>query len=460
MLSVRNAILAAALLLVLAIFTSIVGMLQTPDSGGMGRDSYGTRAGGYRGLYEVLGELEIQTQRRLAPPEPEDITASTLALLSPDPGVVGYEPTYLQRLLPWIEEGGRLVVAPSERDPPAALPGQDAGRAPGLLEVLELEAVGVVPAGDAAGHRRRRSSPRIRTAEEIAGEIMEGFAGEPPPLIEVPVHVHGPLQTLAAGVGRLTIPEGSVMTLAIGEAHPPDGTIEWTDGDGVARALVARFPRGSGEVIVVSDPLLLTNRLLAGSDNSVLAVRLLSPEGEAVQFDEFYHGLGVRGSPLYLLTRVSYATVATGLLLLLGVWTWRTGVFLGPPLPDQTTSRRDISEYINAMGRFFATGHRGRPRLVQQVRDGVLRQISEEVGLPPDTSDVERIAAALARHDVPRSEMLLTAARAVDDQLRTRGHWSESQTLNSMQRMTDCLSKNTTARFAPNWRRSSSVRTR
>jgi hypothetical protein len=459
MLSVRNAILAAALLLVLAIVTSIVGMLQTPDSGGMGRDSFGTRGTGYRGLFEVLGELGIETRRRLAPPKPDDLTAFTVALLSPDPQVVGYEPAYLQRLLPWVEQGGRLVVAPSDRDPPAALPGEADGQAPSLLEVLELETIGLVPVGDAP-QRRRRSTPRIRTADEIAGEIMDEFTGELPTLIDVPVDVNGFSQTMAAGIHRLSIPEASVETLAIGKSHAPDGTIEWIDEDGVTRTLVARFPRGRGEIVVVSDPLLFSNRLLARSDNSVLAVRLLSPSGEAVEFDEFYHGLGVRGSPLYLLTRASYATVTIGLLLLLGVWTWRTGVFLGPPLPDEQTSRRDISEYINAMGRFFATGHQGRPRLVQQVRDGVLRQISEEVGLPPDTSDVERIAAVLARHDVPRSQMLLTAASAVDDPLRTRRRWSESQTLHAMQRMTDCLSKNTTARFAPNWRRSSSVRTR
>ena len=51
MLSVRNAVLAASLLLIVAVVSSVVTMMQTPDSDGLGHDSFGTRGGGYRGLY-------------------------------------------------------------------------------------------------------------------------------------------------------------------------------------------------------------------------------------------------------------------------------------------------------------------------------------------------------------------------------------------------------------------------
>ena len=330
---------------------------------------------------------------------------------------------------------------------------------PTVLEALGLEGVELVYAGSAPeSHRRSRRVP-IESADEFAREIMDQLSGPAPALVEVSVDVQGDLESLAADVNRLIIPAESIATLAISEETPVVGRLLWTDNDRDSQTLLARFPRGRGEILVVSDPQLLANRLLAGADNSVLAVRLLSPAGGAVRFDEFYHGLGVRGSPLYLLTRLPYAIVAMGLLLLLAVWSWRKAVFLGPPLPDVEANRRDISEYITAMGRFFAVGGSGRARLVQQVRDGVLRQISDEVRLPPDTDDLERIAASLARRDIRRGEMLLEATRAVDNELQSRRHWSEVHTLDAMQRMTDCLLKNATGPSAPSWRRLSSAKT-
>ena len=130
--------------------------------------------------------------------------------------------------------------------------------------------------------------------------------------------------------------------------------------------------------------------LLAKADNSVLAARLLAPKGRASSFDEFYHGLAVRGNPLYLLTRPGFAAVTLGILLGVGVWTWRQAVFLGPPLVDPEPSRRDIGEYIDAMGDFFRRGPGHRRFLVREVRDGVLQQLCQELKLPPDKLDVTR----------------------------------------------------------------------
>ena len=115
MLSVRNAILAAAVLLIVALVTSVVTMVQTPDSGGLGNDSFGTRGRGYRGLFEVLDELGITTSRSFAPPEAANLADETLVLLAPNSRLVGFEPTYLLRLQPWIEQGGTGRRRPPRR---------------------------------------------------------------------------------------------------------------------------------------------------------------------------------------------------------------------------------------------------------------------------------------------------------------------------------------------------------
>ncbi|MEZ6051056.1 MAG: DUF4350 domain-containing protein [Planctomycetaceae bacterium] len=468
MLSVRNVILAASLLLIVSLLASVLTMLQTPDSGGLGNDTFGTRGQGYRGLFEILAELGTETSRSLAPPDGSSLSDETFVLLGPNPQLAGFEPSYLHRLREWIDQGGRLVVAPRDFDlmSGASLMNLDE-LPPTVLESLGLTQVQLSYAGSTPHENRRPNFERDRSAEAVAREIFEDLTGPPPALIEVSVEVDDELAPHIGNVTRLQIPEESLATLIIGEEteseeqdgvssadreDPPvaAGRLFWTDEDNEQHTLVARFVHGKGEIIVVSDPQLFANRLIAGADNSILAVNLLSPDGRPVSFDEFYHGLGVRGSPLYLLTRMSYATVTLGLLFFLGVWTWREAVFLGPPLADTEASRRDISEYIDAMGRFFSVGSSGRGRLVEQVRDGVLRQISNEAGLPPDAGDVEHIASVIARRDIHRSEMLLESIRSVDTALQTRRHWSESQTLDAMQRMTDCLSKKATGPFGLN----------
>src|SRR5262245_24770065 len=68
LLSARNVILAAAALLVLSVLGSCLAMLRPPDSGGLGRDSFGTRRQGFRALMETLQDVGIDARRDLAPP--------------------------------------------------------------------------------------------------------------------------------------------------------------------------------------------------------------------------------------------------------------------------------------------------------------------------------------------------------------------------------------------------------
>jgi hypothetical protein len=203
--------------------------------------------------------------------------------------------------------------------------------------------------------------------------------------------------------------------------------------------LVAVVPRNKGEIICISDPRILTNTLLSRSDNSVLAAHLLAPDGGSVAFDEYYHGLAVRGNPLYLLTRPGFAAVAIAILLVIGVVAWRAAVFLGPPLPDVTRSRRDIQEYVRAMAEFFSKGPGHRQFLVREVREGVLNELCEQFHLPPHTTDTDVIAAAVARRNPDRAALLRKALTDVDRQLALGGEYPKSSFLTSLKQLAGCL---------------------
>ncbi len=68
MLTGRSVLIAAVIVAVLAGLGSIVSLLQPPDSNGLGSDTYGTRAAGFKAVFNLLSELGVEQQRGLGPP--------------------------------------------------------------------------------------------------------------------------------------------------------------------------------------------------------------------------------------------------------------------------------------------------------------------------------------------------------------------------------------------------------
>lgn len=438
--SVRSAILLAVLLLVTALITGFVSLFRPPDSGGMGQDSYGTRGFGYKGLFDVLHELNVPVRRDFSPPDPRD-TTQTLVFLQPDRSIAGTEPAYLHHLLPWVENGGRIVVALPRMDRVDLRTLSDDAEAMKLPTILESLGLADVHAETQLSSEEvaRTTSRSPRDDESLTDEVLEAFGPKTSPPQLVDVRGEGTLAN--ASVRSLSIPRDAVQTLNCDEAKPL-GTLSYTSVDG-SRVLAAEFERGAGRIIVVSDYAVFHNRHLSREDNSVLAVHLLSPDGNAVVFDEFYHGLGVRGNPLYLMTRPGYAALAMGLLLFTALSVWRQAVFLGPSLPDPSVQRRDLAEYLSAMGRFFSLGAETRPFLIRQLRDGTLRELCRKLSLATDTHDVNLIAGMISRRDPELGERFRHTIADIDADLESRHHWSESETIDAMRRLTACLSTNT-----------------
>src|ERR1700733_11759040 len=111
MLSARTVIIVVVVIFVLSVLGAVVNMMQPPDQQGLGADSYGTRAYGYRALYEILATLGATEHRGLQPPGGTLQRSATLVLWAPDDDLVANEPVYLEQVAEWIHDGGRAVVA-------------------------------------------------------------------------------------------------------------------------------------------------------------------------------------------------------------------------------------------------------------------------------------------------------------------------------------------------------------
>ncbi len=450
MLTARNAILAALAVFVFSMIAVTISLMGPPDSDGAAIDSYGIGRDGYRAVFELLSAFNVPVQRRIEPPSPDLSTSSTLVLWIPHDDLIANEPVYLKQLLPWVERGGRLVVAvqpPGRNWLTTVVQAASLEKGDDIWTTLNLDGVSSVSISlemTDDDQARTADDPQVfDSAEARRGEIRRGweeaFGIDPVQFTTVTVKVSGEFERMQDRVRSLQFPTEVVGGLKIENSQTARGVIECVRPDGNPWTVAASFERGQGEIVVVAEPMLLMNASLGHADNGVLAFDLLAPGMRSVVFDEFYHGLSVRGNPLWLLTKSSYAVVTIAIVALLSIVLWRLAILLGPPCDAPTKTRRTIIEYIEAMGRFLHRGRASRRFLLSEVRGGVLHTVGHRLGLSPSKHDTDEIASRMARRSPREADQFREDMRQLDAALVPGAAPSESAAVRLLQRITRCL---------------------
>ncbi|TVM34648.1 DUF4350 domain-containing protein [Oceanidesulfovibrio marinus] len=251
----------------------------------------------------------------------------------------------------------------------------------------------------------------------------------------------GELGSLWQGLEQVSMADETQCLLPPAEGEPePDGVLAFEAHNGTTAYLAAVYRRGKGLVVVVADPLLLTNAMLARPGNAYTALGPLAhydgQRGEVV-FDEFFHGLTVRGRPVWLLTRRPYGLVALALLLAAGLWCWRSGSRLGPPLPAIVPTRRSMEEYLEAMSGLFLRGEK-QSFLAQELKAGVLWWLGRRYRLGYGEEDLEAVSRAMARRDPESAERLQSAVHELET-LAARRKPSVKRLVAAARELTRCL---------------------
>jgi hypothetical protein len=115
-------------------------------------------------------------------------------------------------------------------------------------------------------------------------------------------------------------------------------------------ALLVDYAYGSGRVVVLSDPYIVTNSGIKLNDNLQLAINTLGAARGLIAFDEYHQGRGVtqnafahyfRGTPVLALA----AQIVLVILLIL----WTHARRFGRPLPLPHVDRRSSLEFVASM---------------------------------------------------------------------------------------------------------------
>ncbi len=441
MITSRNVIFTIIVIAVLSILFAIISFMVSSRHTHLNRDFYGVRGEGYRAVYDLLEKFGVPVERSVIPLSPKNNNDTTFVIWAPQRAFVDLEPAYLKRINTWVINGGNLIVAFPKND------SMDYDRLWGnvvnetrskvsLLEVLGVEHVRmkVLDKEENSLSKIRKKKMNLDNYEDFRNQ----FKREPVKFISSPVKREGKWATQLKDVNSIKIPVSNLQVLKLHSAKP-ESSLTVTRKDGSQHILAASFQNGKGHITVISEPFISQNRVIAQGDNSILTTQLLTSSGNRIVFDGFYHGLMVRGNPLWLYSLPGYGAVTFALLLLLGFWIWRESLFLGPPLEVKNVSRRNISEYIESMAILFSRGKTINSFYLKTIRDGVLRTMSAELELYPGADSFHNIIHVLSRRDPERCKQFSKSIAEIDSLLAMGKKCNKRMTVSAVRKVINCL---------------------
>ena len=266
---------------------------------------------------------------------------------------VGYSAAEVQQLNSWMQAGGVLVYAAEDGDPQVD------------LQFGLSRSVRAVPA------KAHAAAPIMGGVETVVG--AEGARAFKPTASQVPL---------------LRNDAGDVLGV--------------------------RQDVGHGQLVALTDPLILCNGFLDKPDNGRFAADLMAmtPAGGRVWFDEFHHGAAATASPetAWMTTPWGMALVAMVVIVFSGLAL--RGRAFGPRIPLRGREDRSTAEYAVAVGSLL---HRTGARRVtlEALLSATRRAVALRVGLGGDVPS-DRLNATIAQRAPAAAEQLARAERELD----------------------------------------------
>jgi hypothetical protein len=365
------------------------------------RSSYNLGATGTSVFYELLAGTGKKVTRWQQPVSyllsPSNSRITTLILLGETRREVTDDET--AKLLDWVKDGGHLILIDRAPDPKLIQPPGEwkllvsgpgnPGKFsdvdnPGFLTENITAAKPVQPTLLVAGITAVQPS---RLASRITIAFDPSSAGNDAPPAAAPVKAYKldgagtttPLSTPPPAppkkVDRLSETPTIITSANKGTEQRPSGGYGDGTGNGIGNAvsgpppalsenvpaapvmhlsnpdagILADIPYGSGRIVLLSDPYIVSNAGIRFVDNAILGIDLASYGGGTIAFDEFHQGFGSENSLLTYFGNTPVLAIAGQGLLLIAALLWTRGRRFARPQPLPFKDRRSKLEYIGAM---------------------------------------------------------------------------------------------------------------
>jgi hypothetical protein len=200
------------------------------------------------------------------------------------------------------------------------------------------------------------------------------------------------------------------------EPPPPSSTstapvVHMRDDQG---ALLVDFTYGSGKVVILTDPYIVSNGGIRLNDNLQLAVNLLTAADGLIAFDEYHQGKGRSQNSFagyFAGTPVLLVAAQIGLVVLLILWT--RGRRFGRPLPLPQVDRRSSLEFVASMAELQQRA-RAFDLAIENIYTRTRRVLARHAGVDYNSSRSE-IASRIAARGTIDAHRLETLMRQCED---------------------------------------------
>ena len=358
--------LSAAFLIVILIglnAASYVKKEQTPDTeDNPNRSTYNTGGTGTRAFFDLLAE----TGRKVTRWQEATDALAVKDKNQPDVFVVigetrrKFTETEIESLRHWVSAGGKLVVI--DREPPPELIQKS-----GSWNVFTAVETAAISSADPLNVKQMTDQtsaakpiqPTIYTykvnavqpsrfassinfeKKPVSDNNFNGISTtQSPSKNTVYLQVPPPPPAPSKGSGNGNAKDKPAEKIAAPVAHLANET----------KTLLVDFPYGSGEIVFLSDPYIVSNGGISLVDNAQLATNIVTADGGIIAFDEFHQGYGAGQNRLFdYFEGTPLTAVLLQLAALVGFILFTQSRRFARPLPANESNRLSKLEYVAAM---------------------------------------------------------------------------------------------------------------
>jgi hypothetical protein len=331
------------------------------------RSTYNPGATGTRAFYEFLTETGRKVTRWQESP-----TALLNSSNRPDTLVIvgttrlEIDDSETEKIIRWVWAGGKLVII--DREPPAALlktsanwtiknnPSHDATFGVDPSEQIQMTTLtpAIKPTQPSVFTRNVNAVQPSRFASSV--QVSFGYTEEKPGTSQLP-------PTIARATPKYSPTPTPIYELPTPNPKPfptitPQNlTIESEAAEAPfvhiaddKRAILVDFPYGSGQIVYLTDPYIVSNAGIKLVDNLQLATNIVTSGGGLIAFDEYHQGYGAGENRL-----ISYFSgtpvipIFAQIGLLIGLLLFSNSRRFARPLPADEPDRLSKLEYVSAM---------------------------------------------------------------------------------------------------------------
>jgi hypothetical protein len=355
------------------------------------RSTYNPGSTGTQALYSLLSETGSKVVRWQEPPD----ALRTARKNKPNVFVVvgalkrQFTETEAADLYQWVSEGGRLVIV--DRAPGEELLRDAANWKVHFLPTTDSELYDIDPADqnqitkDVAAAKPVQPTAFIsqvnavqpsRFASSLGFERMDttrtdqnkSIGNDPPPAAAPPKRTEGDESGESANKVKSTpAPSGpdnnryTVKGNGPPQSEPDKNTIQAPSNtpasegpvvhlEGGNKAYLVDISYGSGKIVYLSDPYIVSNAGLNLVDNSQLALNIVSSPNGIIAFDEYHQGFGTNSNRLFqYFAGTPVIAIFAQIAILAGFVFFSQSRRFGRPVPEPEPDRLSKLEYVSAM---------------------------------------------------------------------------------------------------------------